>query len=88
MAHAYNNIGSVYLDKVDLENALLHYQQALLIFTRVLGSDHPVVAHSYNNMANVYISQGRHEEALVQHEKALEIRTRMFGSEHPDVAHM
>ena len=40
MADTYNNIGVVYEEKGDLENALLQHQRALEIRTRVFGQEH------------------------------------------------
>ena len=40
MADSYNNIGGVYLQKGDLENALLQYQKALEVFLAVYGQEH------------------------------------------------
>ena len=81
MATSYNNIGCVYLKKGDLENALLQFQRALEIRTRVFGSEHLYVAASYN-MGMVYEKQGRYEEALDYYHRSLDIRTRVFGQEH------
>ena len=84
MATSCNNIGAVYEKKGDLENALLQFQRALEIRTRVFGSEHLDVAASYN-MGMVYEKQDRCEEALDYYHRSLEIRTRVFGSEHLDV---
>ena len=86
MADSYNNIGGVYLQKGDLENALLQYQRALEIRTRVFGSEHPDVAKSRNGIGNVLKRMGKPEEALVQYQKALEVFLALFGQEHPSVA--
>ena len=82
MADSYNNIGVVYRKKGDLENALLQYQRALEIRTRVFGSEHPDVAGSHLNIGAVYNSQGRYEEALVQYQQALEVFLAVYGQEH------
>ena len=82
VANTYNNIGIVYRNKGDLENALLQHQRALEIRTRVYGQEHPDVATSCNNIGIVYKEKGDLENALLQYQRALEIRTRVFGSEH------
>ena len=76
MAATYHNIGVVYQKKGDLENALLQYQRALEIRTRVFGSEHSSVADTYNNMGSVYDSQGRYEEALDYYHRSLDIQVR------------
>ena len=53
MADSFNNIGAVYGGKGDLENALVQFQKALEIRTRVFGSEHHV-AVSYQNLAAVH----------------------------------
>ena len=59
VADSFNNIGAVYAGEGDLENALVQFQKALEIRTRVFGSEHHV-AVSYQNLAAVYQSQGNH----------------------------
>ena len=86
MATSYNNMGVVYRKKGDLENALLQFQRALEIRTRVFGSEHPDVAKSRHGIGNVLSSMGKHEEALVQYQKALEVFLTVYGQEHPLVA--
>jgi len=86
VAASFISIGVVYAQKGDLEDALIQFQKALEIRTRVFGSDHPDVASSFINIGAVYAGKGDLENALVQYQKALEIRTRVFGSDHPSVA--
>ena len=83
MADSYNNIGGVYLQKGDLENALLQYQRALEIQTRVFGSEHPSVAMSYFNMGLVYRSLGKAEEAREMFTKTYSIFLKVLGPDHP-----
>ena len=54
----------VYKEKGDLENALLQYQRALEIRTRVFGSDHPRVADSLFNLALVYEKKEEWEKVV------------------------
>ena len=60
--------------------------QALAIWERVLGPDHPDTATSCNNLAAVYHAQGRYSEAEPLHQRALAIRERVLGPDHPDTA--
>ena len=73
VADSFNNIGNVYLQKGDLGNALVQYQKALEIRTRVFGSDHPDVAASFYNIGNVYLAKGDLENALFQLNKGLDV---------------
>ena len=83
MATSYNNIGGVYLKKGDLENALLQFQRALEIRTRVFGSEHTDVAMSYGNMGCVYRSLGKAEEAREMFTKTYSIFLKVLGPDHP-----
>jgi len=60
--------------------------QALAIWQRQLGDDHPSVAQSLNNLAGLYESQGRYPEAEPLYLQALEIWQRQLGDDHPSVA--
>ena len=51
VATSFDNIGLVYQEKGDIENALVQHQKAQEIRTRVLGSDHPDVCNSFYNLA-------------------------------------
>ena len=64
VAASLNNIGVVYKKKGDFENALVQYQKALEIRTRVFGSDHLDVAKTRENMAIIYDQQGHYDQAL------------------------
>ena len=83
MADSYLNIGSLYGTKGDLENALLQFQRALEIQTRVFGSEHPSVAMSYFNMGLVYRSLGKAEEAREMFTKTYSIFLKVLGPDHP-----
>jgi tetratricopeptide (TPR) repeat protein len=61
-------------------------EQALAIFERALGPDHPSVAMSLNNLAAVHEATGAFAEARALNERALAIRERALGPDHPDVA--
>ena len=84
VAVSYNNIGVVYKNKGDLENALVQYQKALEIRTRVFGSDHPAFATSYQNLAAVYQRQGNHVQTKEIYTKAYHIfLKKQLGPDHP-----
>ncbi len=64
------------------------YQQALHIWKRALGPDHPLVAHSFNGLANVYRDQGKYEQAEPLYQRALHIWKHALGPDHPGVAYL
>ena len=82
VADSFNNIGAVYAGEGDLENALVQFQKALEIRTRVFGSEHHV-AVSYQNLAAVYQSQGNHVQTKEMATKAYHIFLKKLGPDHP-----
>ncbi|MCS7152386.1 MAG: CHAT domain-containing protein [Bacteroidia bacterium] len=62
------------------------YAEALSLYEKTLGSDHPDYATTLNHLANTYGAQGRYAEAEKLYIKAKEIRKRVLGPEHPDYA--
>ena len=81
VADSYNNIGGVYLQKGDLENALLQYQKALEVFLAVYGQEHRT---SYKNIGIVYHHQGNVVEATEMYTKAYRIFHKVLGPDHPE----
>ena len=51
-ATSYNNIGSVYYNKGDYENALVKYRKALEIRLKVLGPNHSDTITSQTDVNN------------------------------------
>ncbi|WP_130758767.1 tetratricopeptide repeat protein, partial [Microcystis aeruginosa] len=60
--------------------------QALDLYKRLLGDNHPHVAQSLNNLAGLYDSQGRYTEAEPLYLQALDLYKRLLGDNHPHVA--
>ena len=85
-AFLLNQVASYIADRVQYEEALPLYQQALAINEQTLGPEHPDTARSLNNLALPYKSQGRDEKALPLFERALAINERVLGPRHPDTA--
>ncbi len=61
-------------------------EQALAIFEKVLGPDHPHVATNLNNLAELYRTQGQYDRAEPRYQRALAIFEKALGPDHPDVA--
>ncbi|MEQ9548660.1 MAG: tetratricopeptide repeat protein [Coleofasciculus sp. G3-WIS-01] len=57
--------------------------EALALYKRLLGKNHPDVATSLHNLALLYSSQGRYEKAESLYLEALAIVDRTLGSNHP-----
>ena len=83
MATSFDNIGLVYQEKGDIENALVQHQKAQEIRTRVFGSDHPDVAASYTNIGIVYGKKGDRTAATEMYTKAYHIFLKKLGPDHP-----
>ncbi|MEN8447018.1 MAG: toll/interleukin-1 receptor domain-containing protein, partial [Cyanobacteria bacterium J06555_13] len=62
------------------------YINALAMYKRLLGDEHPDVANSLNNLALLYDNQGRYSDAEPLYIDALAMYKRLLGDEHPDVA--
>lgn len=60
--------------------------QALAIYQRLLGPEHPAVAVAENNLADTLMLQGAYAEALPLYERSLAIREKVVGPDHLDTA--
>ncbi len=63
-----------------------HFERALAIRERALGSDHPDTAESLNNLAILHRVSGDLAAVGPLHARALAIRERMLGPDHPRTA--
>ena len=64
--------------------AALSLADAVDLFDKTLGPDHPTTLTSRNNLANAYRSAGRLKEAIDLHKKNLADRLRVLGADHAD----
>jgi tetratricopeptide (TPR) repeat protein/predicted Ser/Thr protein kinase len=81
-----HNLGGVHYRQGDLDQALAHYQAALVVQQRMLGPEDPAVARTLNHIGNVLIEQGRLDEAVDHCRRSLELRRGVLGERHPLVA--
>jgi len=79
IATSYNNIGHVYDETGDHEQALNMHKKALAIYSFVSGEDHPNTAISYTAIGNVLEAKGDYDEALEYYQKSLVINERFYG---------
>jgi len=62
-----------------------HFRQALAIWEKILGTEHPYTADSLRRLAlDCFAHQERQGEAETLFRRALAIRERVLGEEHPD----
>jgi tetratricopeptide (TPR) repeat protein len=73
IARAYNNIGDVYQQMRQFENALSFYEKALQIQKISLPQYHSDFAWTYMQIGQVYYSIGKYSTALSYFERGLEI---------------
>ena len=85
-AQALNAMGLTLYQGAHFSRAEDAFVQALAIYERVFGPDHPHTASSLNNLALVYDAQGRYADAEPLHQRALAIRERVLGPDHPHTA--
>ena len=93
IATSLNNIGLVYRNKGEFDEALVYYQKALKIRCRLYDVDesqveaegNAVIAQSLNNIGTVYYNKSEFDEALVYYLKALKIRCRIFDVDESQV---
>jgi len=69
----YNNIGSVYLQRYELDTAYITYQKALKYLQTDSTNNHPCSA-IYNNLGIICMEQEKFQEALQYYEQSLQIR--------------
>ena len=74
-----NNLAELYRKQGKYEAAEPLYVDALAMWKKLLGEEHPDVAQSMNNLAALYYSQGKYEEAIKcnQMHKTIFFKTRL-----------
>ena len=73
---AYHNIGSLYLERGDLEPAEENFNKSLLMFEDIqknYGSQQAHIADLYRELGNVYLKKGDEATALSYYEKSMKI---------------
>ena len=71
-AEAHNNLGNVLKRQGKLEEAIVHYRQALAL--------KPAYADAHNNLGNALRDQGNLEEAVAQYRRALALKPAYAGA--------
>ena len=83
VAASYNNLGIVYQDLGQYNEAKEYYEKALIIKKKIFGEEHAAVATSYNNLGSVSQDLGQYNEAKEHYEKALIIGKRFSARNMP-----
>jgi len=86
LALFYDNLGGLFRDLGEHEQAREYYEKSLAIVRDIYGEQHPDVAISYNNLGTLLSALGEHEQAREYYEKSLAIFRDIYGEQHPDIA--
>ena len=82
-ANPYNNIGLIFHNRGEYDNALEYYFKAFDIRKNILGEGHSNTADSYHNIGVVFYNKGEYNKALEYIFHAFEIYEKLLGKEHP-----
>ncbi|NPV86754.1 MAG: tetratricopeptide repeat protein [Anaerolineae bacterium] len=81
-----NNLGLVFQDLGQLQEARLAFERALEINLTLFGEEHPKIANRYNNLGCLMLKSGNFEAAEAYFDRALQIAEKALGKQHPRVA--
>jgi tetratricopeptide (TPR) repeat protein/predicted Ser/Thr protein kinase len=81
-----SNLGGILDAQGDHAGGLALQQQALTLYEKTLGADHPSVGRTLNRIGNAWYDLKRYPEALAAYRQALEQTRRSLGPRHPTVA--
>jgi tetratricopeptide (TPR) repeat protein/predicted Ser/Thr protein kinase len=81
-----SNLGGILDAQGDHAGGLALQQQALALYEKTLGADHPSVGRTLNRIGNAWYDLKRYPEALAAYRQALEQTRRSQGPRHPTVA--
>lgn len=85
LSASLNNLGNVYEERGQIDDALKYHRKALDIRQSILPPNHPDVATSYHNLANVYRKLGRLDLARSHIKQALKIFQKSLRSNDPTI---
>ena len=86
MAKLLSNIGMVYAELGQCEEALKYSKQALAMVQTLYSGNHPEIAVSLNSLAWIYFDSNRPQEALKYSKQALEMGQTLYSGNHPEIA--
>ena len=85
VADSFNNLGALYRNLSDFQQAMDYHVLALDICLKQLGRNHLKVGETYENIGDAHNDQGHDEEAKRNYDHALAICVRNLGSGHVKV---
>jgi tetratricopeptide (TPR) repeat protein len=84
LAEVLNDMGYVFDENGDLDNAEKFYRESLAMYRRLLGDKHPYVATELENVAFTAQSKGDFASAEALLRQSLEIHRDLQGESHPE----
>jgi tetratricopeptide (TPR) repeat protein len=84
LAEALNDMGIVFDENGDLDNAEKYYRESLAMYRRLLGDKHPYVATELENVAYTVQSKGDLAGAEALLRQSLDIHRDLQGESHPE----
>lgn len=85
VAAIYQKIGQICFTQGHMKKAIKYQHQAVLIYERVLGLDHPTVGNSYINLSCYYQTAKKFSRCLKMYQHALQIFMMNYGELCPEV---
>ncbi|WAS97460.1 tetratricopeptide repeat protein [Nannocystis punicea] len=81
-AIALHAVGQELRRQGKFEEALDHYNRALVLQRTVLGAKHPYTASTLSAIGQILFTQGQHDAALAHHRQAFSIKHELLGASH------
>src|SRR5437868_8086286 len=82
VAVCLNNLGTILAGMKDYAGALALYRNALTIYEKTVGPDHPLVAGTLNNLGSLLERMDKPAEAVPLLRRSLEIAEKTYGPDH------
>ncbi len=87
LASSYNNLGTMYLSRDQLDDAEAYFGKARGILVAVYGEDHVELAAVDGNLGDVALARGRWADGVGLHRRAVDAVERAQGPDHADLIH-
>ncbi|WP_276601135.1 tetratricopeptide repeat protein [Nannocystis sp. ILAH1] len=81
-AIALHAVGQELRRQGKFEEALDHYNRALVVQRTILGAKHPYTASTLSAIGQILFTQGHHDAALDHHRQAFSIKRELLGAGH------
>jgi tetratricopeptide (TPR) repeat protein len=85
VAASYNDLGLVY-SQIDPDKALGYYENALAVYQKIHGNDHPKIAIANTNIGGLYRQIELYGDAINNLEAASKIWLKLYPDGHPNLA--